>query len=190
MKSYAEVAKDAAQDVSKDVNSFESSIENDASRAGKKADEASSNIKSKAQAAAGKASAKAKEYSGDIKKAEKDAADKIKNEYNEHKGPVIDFFNAVFAKLQGAASYVVNTSSSATSKASQELKNPVVATQAVVTVGAIAGLVVGIQERAKIFRFKSDGEITAILAGLVGLVALDGVLFNKYYSKYDKKNLK
>jgi 23S rRNA G2069 N7-methylase RlmK/C1962 C5-methylase RlmI len=192
--SYADVAKEAANDISNDVSNagdkFDAKLENDANKASQKAEDTGKNLKAQAKDAADKTQSKAKELHGDLQKAEKDAADKIKKEYDNHKGPAIDCFNAIAVKVSQAAFYVVNTTKSAASWAAEELKNPVVATQAVVAVGAIAGLIAGIQERSKIFRYKSDGEITAILAGLAGLVVLDGVLFNKYYPKYDKKSLK
>lgn len=194
LRSYAEVAQEAADDMARDANKagtkIESKLEKDADKAGKKAEEASANLKTQAKDIGAKAQAKAKELHGGLKKAEKEASDKVKKEYEDHKGPVIDLFNAIVARVSSAASYVVNTTTKSANTAYEELQNPVVATQAVVAIGAIAGLVVGIQERAKIFRYKSDSEINLILAGLVGAVALDGLLFKKYYPKYDKKSLK
>ncbi|CEP20779.1 unnamed protein product [Cyberlindnera jadinii] len=192
--SYAEVAQEAADEITRDANKAGTKVgdklEKDANNASRDAEKAAQDLKSQAKDAAHKAGATAKKLQGDLKKAEKDASDKIKKEYNEKKGPVIEFFKAIAEKVSATASYVVNTTTKGAHKATEELQNPVVATQAVVAVGAITGLVIGIQERAKIFRYKSDCEITAILAGLVGLVVLDGVLFTKYYPKYDKKSLK
>lgn len=123
----------------------------------------------------------------DAKKASKEAAARAKKEYDASKGPVKKFLQQIADRITYATSYVVDSTYSASLQAKEELKNPVVATQTVVAIGAITGLVCGIQERAKIFRNKTDGEITAILAGLVGFVVLDGYLFVTNYDKYSKK---
>ncbi|CDR38965.1 CYFA0S02e09626g1_1 [Cyberlindnera fabianii] len=188
--SYADAAREANAAAEKDAKNLKAEANKQAESASKEAGKAAEDFKAAASDAKDKATKKAKEIGDDLKKAEKDASDKIKKEYDANKGPVIDFFKKIGAKISEAASYVVESTKSAAVTTSEELKNPVVASQVAVTIGAIAGLSAGIAQREKIFRFKSDNEITAILAGLAGLVVLDGYLFKTYYPKYDKKSLK
>lgn len=126
----------------------------------------------------------------EAKKAEKEAAEKLKKKYNESKGPVLDFIRAVSEKVTLAADYVVSKTTSGAVVAKEELKNPVVATQTVVGIGAISAAIIALQDRQRIFRFKTDNEITLILAAVAGFVALDGYLFSVFYPKYNKKSLK
>jgi len=121
------------------------------------------------------------------KKAEKEAEEKLKKQYKENKGPVLNFIKGISEKLTAATDYVFAKTSSGAVVAKEELKNPVVATQTVVSIGAISAAIVALQDRQRIFRFKTDNEITLILAAVAGAVALDGYLFSVFYPKYNKK---
>lgn len=122
----------------------------------------------------------------DLKAKEKEVSKKLKKDLDETKSFLAKLYDSISERLVATSNYIYQSTSSGLETASNELKNPVVATQAVVAVGAIAGLAAVLKDRQQVFRFKTDGEISAILAGIVGFVALDGFLFNKYYPKYKK----
>lgn len=122
----------------------------------------------------------------EAKKAEKEAAEKLKKKYDENKGPVLNFIRSISEKITKATDYVVAKTSSGAVVAKEELKNPAVATQTVVGIGAISAAIVALQDRQRIFRFKSDNEISLILAAVAGFVVLDGYLFSVFYPKYKK----
>lgn len=147
-------------------------------------------VEKKAKEVAKDITSNAKALKEDVKKETTKMSNGLKKEYDEHKGPVIEFFQKIATDIKNTASYFLDLSKQGSVKAQQELQNPVVATHAVIGVGAIAGLVTGIHERSKIFGGKTDFEITAILAGLTCLLALDLYVFQTLYPKYDKKTLK
>lgn len=171
------------------VKTEESKIKTEVDAAVEKAKEAISDGESQAHSVLDDIKSEIPKLSEDGKKLAHDAIDKVKKDLSEGKNALHKFFDQVVASVSSATTYVVDATKTSSAKAKEELKNPVVATQAVVTIGAITGLIVGIQERAKIFKDRSDLEITAILTGLVGVIALDGFLFIKNYDKY-KKSLK
>lgn len=147
-------------------------------------------VEKKAKEVAKDLTSNAKHLSEDVKKETSKLGEEIKKEYNEHKGPVIEFFQKLATDIKSTANYFLDLSKNAAVKAQQELQNPVVATHAVIGVGAAVGLITGIKERSKIFGGKTDLEITTILAAVTGLIALDLYTFKSLYPKYDKKTLK
>lgn len=79
------------------------------------------------------------------------------------------------------------TSSCALVKTSEELKNPVVIAQSLVTVaGAASGYLLYLERH----RINTDNKVVlGIHASVItGLILVDGYLFSKFYPKYDKKN--
>lgn len=147
-------------------------------------------VENKAKEVAKDITSNAKALKDDVKKETSKLGDEIKKEYNEHKGPVIEFFQKISNDIKSTASYFFDLSKQGVAKAQTELQNPVVATHAVIGIGAVVGLITGIKERSRIFGGKTDLEITTILAALTGLVALDLYVFQSLYPKYDKKTLK
>ncbi|KAH3679023.1 hypothetical protein WICMUC_001218 [Wickerhamomyces mucosus] len=121
---------------------------------------------------------------------EKEIAEKLKKEYDESQSILLKYYNKITGKLSQLSSNIYNSSINFTVNAKDELQNPVVATQTAVTIAGVGALIFGIQERSRIFGNKTDNEITAILSGLAGLVVLDGILFKRFYSKYDKTSKK
>mmetsp|Transcript_7032 Transcript_7032/g.7025 ORF Transcript_7032/g.7025 Transcript_7032/m.7025 type:complete len:183 (+) Transcript_7032:253-801(+) len=71
-------------------------------------------------------------------------------------------------------------------KASEEFKNPVVITQALV---GISGLVAGYMTYLERHRIHSDNKVVLATHGAIitGLIVADGYLFNKYYPQYKSK---
>lgn len=90
-------------------------------------------------------------------------------------GSFVGYYSEVASEKAGSATYTIT----------DELKNPVVVTQAVITATAIAGAVTAYQER---FKFQRIPEQTLYIYAAVatGLVLLDGYAFSKYYGKYKK----
>lgn len=123
----------------------------------------------------------------EAKKAEKEAAEKLKKTYDDNKGPVLNFIRSVSAKITKATDYIVGKTTEGAVVAKEELKNPAVATQTIVGIGALSAAIVALQDRHRIFRFKSDNEISLILAAVAGFAVLDGYLFSVFYPKYKKK---
>lgn len=69
-----------------------------------------------------------------------------------------------------------------------ELQNPLVAVNAVLGAGGLCALLHGYAEHhTRYLKGKSDSVILATVSGAAALLVLDGVLVNKYYSKFDKK---
>ncbi|CCH46991.1 putative membrane protein [Wickerhamomyces ciferrii] len=122
----------------------------------------------------------------EAKKAEREAEKRVKKAYEDNKGPVLNFIRNVSEKVTQGVDYVFGKASSGAATAQEELKNPVVATQTVVSIGAISAAIVAIQDRQRIFRFKSDNEISLLLAAVAGFAILDGYLFSVFYPKYKK----
>lgn len=129
-------------------------------------------------------------YKEEAIKKEKEIADKLKKDYYQSKSFVVKVYNNLAVKVSDAGSYLYTKASTFSITAREELKNPVVLTQTVFAIAAIPALVVGIKERSKIFGGKTDTEISLLLTGLIGLVAVDGFLFNKLYPKFDKNSKK
>ena len=71
-------------------------------------------------------------------------------------------------------------------KASEEFKNPVVITQALV---GISGLVAGYMTYLERHRIHSDNKVVLATHGAIitGLIVADGYLFQKYYPQYKSK---
>lgn len=132
----------------------------------------------------------AKQLKENTKKESSKITKELKKEYEQNKGPVIDFFYKIVADVQAAAAYIVKVTKNSAVTAQEELKNPVVVSHAVLGIGAIAAMTSGAVKSHKIFGGKTDLEITAILAGLAGLMAADVYMFGQMYPKYDKKSLK
>lgn len=130
----------------------------------------------------------AKEVKEEIKKAVDEVPDKpIQGE--SLCGVIESIKNA--AKKVGSAfclagAKVQSTTCSAASRVGTELSNPVVAAQVVVVAGGAAAGYLAYMER---HRINTDNKaFVCVNASIItGLVVLDGVLFSKYYSKYDKK---
>lgn len=96
---------------------------------------------------------------------------------------------ALVKKVGNFFGYVANTAAQTAGnvgyKTKEELKNPVVATQAVITSGLIAGGIYAYQERFRIKRIPDD--VLYVYAGVItGFVVLDGLVFGKLYGKYKK----
>lgn len=124
------------------------------------------------------------EFDDTVDKAEK-KLDKAEKDYKEKFG---EFETAVKKYFNKFSSAVAGYTQSFAVRSKKEVQNPVVISQIVLGVGALGGAYIGYLERSRIFgaqHFKS--AVTAHAAIITGLVVLDGFLFNKYYSKYDKK---
>ncbi|RLV92702.1 hypothetical protein JA1_003043 [Spathaspora sp. JA1] len=95
-------------------------------------------------------------------------------------------FNSVVNAISKTASCVQKTTCSTVSRVGVELQNPVVLSQ-VVVVAAAAGA--GYFAHLEKYQIKSDNRAINCLnaAALTAFIVVDGVLFNQYYSKYDKK---
>lgn len=181
MSTYANAAAQGAEKLEHEKN---------LKAAESKAKEVAKDLTIGAKDAANNARNAANHAAKEMKKETKKLGKEVKKEYNQHKGPVIQFFQRIAGDVKSTAGYIVNLSKQGAVKAQHELNNPVVASHAVIGVGAIAGMIAGVQERSKVFGGKTDFEITSILAGLTGLFALDFWVFGKLYPKYDKKTLK
>lgn len=88
-------------------------------------------------------------------------------------GNAVGYYSNVAAEKVGSAGYT----------AKEEFKNPVVATQALITTGLLAGGVYAYQERFRIKRIPDD-VLYVYAAVLTGFVVLDGFTFKKLYPKY------
>lgn len=181
MTSYADAAAQGAEKLEheKNVKAVES-----------KAKEVAKDLTAGAKDLTNNAKGVANEIAKDVKKETTKISKEVKKEYDQHKGPVIDFFQRISNNIKSTAFYFYDVSRQGALRAQQELQNPVVATHAVIGIGAIAGAMAGIQERSKVFGGKTDAEITTILAAVAGIFALDFYAFGKLYPKYDKKSLK
>ncbi|KAH3684309.1 hypothetical protein WICPIJ_004719 [Wickerhamomyces pijperi] len=198
-KKIAEEAGKAAEDIKKDVKEHVDEASNsqtakdlkkDADEFSAKAKDTLQNVKESVNSTIDDVKKELPKYKEEAKKKEKEIADKLKKDYDQSKSYLASVFNSLSEKLSNAGSYVYSQASNFTVVAKEELKNPVVLTQTVVALAAIPALVVGVQERSKIFGGKTDTEISLILSGLIGIVALDGLLFSNYYPKYGKSSKK
>ncbi|ODV63049.1 uncharacterized protein ASCRUDRAFT_6641 [Ascoidea rubescens DSM 1968] len=101
-------------------------------------------------------------------------SDDQKKKIKETKSSIARFFEYLFNKTSNAA-YTIT----------EELKNPIVATQSILTIGAIAGGIFAYHERARIRRIPDD-VLNVYAAILTGAVLVDGLLFKSLYPKYKK----
>lgn len=102
-------------------------------------------------------------------------SDDDKKKIDETKSFITKFLQSIF-----------NKTSCVVFNIKEEMKNPVVATQTILTIGAISGGICAYHERARVRRIPDD-VFNVYAAILTGAVLLDGLLFKSLYPKYKKK---
>lgn len=121
-----------------------------------------------------------------VKDLSKDANENGEAYLNKFIASVKTGINNVTKSVRDFTANFGDNSTQLVAKASEEFKNPVVITQALV---GISGLVAGYMTYLERHRIHSDNRVVLATHGAIitGLIVADGYLFQKYYPQYKSK---
>lgn len=109
--------------------------------------------------------------------------DDIREKLDKSENAIASFLNSVGSKVSCAGSSVASALGYTYACFTEELKNPVVVVQTIITGGAIAGGIYAYKERSRVKNIPED--VFYVYSTIVaGLVILDGFAFKKLYPKY------
>ena len=110
----------------------------------------------------------------------------IHRKIDDAENAIIKFIKSIGSGFSHYANLTAKKAGSATCTAKEELKNPVVASQAIIATGALIGGIYAYQER---FRLKKIPYVVLCFYSLVftSLLLFDGITFKKLYPQYKKK---
>ncbi|SCU83939.1 LAME_0C07426g1_1 [Lachancea meyersii CBS 8951] len=141
----------------------------------------------------------AKKAAQELRSEAQDLRDEAEREFDElkangtidkYKNNVVEFLRAASSRVSAVGSYWASKAKQTSSRALQELQNPVVIANVALGSALVSSILRGYaKHHARYLKGKSDAIIISTVGGATAFLALDAFLSAKYYSKFDKKKL-